>query len=626
MKKIILYYTSLYYIALYHIICVISCIVTFVRQEAILPLPLLSPTLVMIIPTNGTDSDQYSSCSGLERDQSPSQSVNQKQKESHSHCYHQQHGCNHQGEEDAHAKASLRSHPHPPTILPLGVLIDSYKASHPSLYPTNTEELVAYGEFRRAWEDDPNDQRILFTGLPYLVHTYVARRWTRQDIEQADTFFSTHGPGGSPFPFPRQLLQRIVDECNGWFPVRIAALPEGTVIYPHTPVYVVTAEAPFASLITWLETLLTLVWYPTTVATQSRRLRDLIEEALERSADPPYEEIIESRVHDFGFRGCTSVEQALVGGTAHLLSFRGSDTALAGYWAQFGLNEGQPVAQSIPATEHAVMLAHASEREAMLAAISTFGMGAYAIVMDTFDYERALGELLPSLAGEVARMPEGFLVVRPDSGDPCQAVLQALEALERVFGAQTNEKGYRVIRGAGVIQGDGVGPAQVRSILEAVLAAGYSAQSIAFGMGSALLQRGLHRDTLSFATKLCSVTDAMGQVRPVCKAPLADVNKTSLPGKFVLARRAVSGGGKGPIMVFPDDGNNDTIDDKGIDSVMEIIYDRGPVHSVSSRRSFTELREASLREWRGAPKTFDPISSALREKQNQCIHRIRNRT
>lgn len=591
----------------------------------------------MIIPTNGTDNDHHASCPSLDhphepgRGPSPSPSHGQ---EPQNHCHHQ-HACNCQGEECPHDRGSLTLHAHahahaqahPSTILPLGVLIDSYKASHPSLYPINIGELVAYGEFRRAWEGDPEDQRILFTGLPYLVRTYVARRWTRMDIEQADAFFSTHGPGGGSFPFPRQLLQRIVDDCDGWFPVRIKALPEGTVIYPHTPVYVITAEAPFAGLVTWLETLLTLVWYPTTVATQSRRLRDLIEEALERSADPPYEEIIESRVHDFGFRGCTSVEQALLGGTAHLLSFRGSDTALAGYWAQFGLNKGQPVAQSIPATEHAVMLAHPSEREAMLAAINTFGMGAYAIVMDTFDYERALGELLPSLAGEVTRTSEGFLVVRPDSGDPCQAVLQALTALEGVFGAQTNKKGYRVIQGAGVIQGDGVGPAQVRSILEAVLAAGYSVQSVAFGMGSALLQRSLHRDTLSFATKLCSVTDTAGQVRSVCKAPLTDVNKTSLPGKFILARKAVSGGeeGEGPIMVFPataaDDDDNDG---KVMDSVMEVIYDRGPVQSVSSRRSFTELREASLREWRRAPKVFDPISPALREKQRQCIDRIRN--
>ena len=33
-------------------------------------------------------------------------------------------------------------------------------------------------------------------------------------------------------------------------------------------------------------------------------------------------------------RGCTSVEQSIIGGCAHLLSFNGSDTMSAGFYAQ----------------------------------------------------------------------------------------------------------------------------------------------------------------------------------------------------------------------------------------------------------------------------------------------------
>ncbi len=36
-------------------------------------------------------------------------------------------------------------------------------------------------------------------------------------------------------------------------------------------------------------------------------------------------------------RGCTSVEQSVLGGCAHLLSFVGSDTMSAAYYAQVGL-------------------------------------------------------------------------------------------------------------------------------------------------------------------------------------------------------------------------------------------------------------------------------------------------
>jgi hypothetical protein len=49
---------------------------------------------------------------------------------------------------------------------------------------------------------------------------------------------------------------------------------------------------------------------------------------------------------------CSPQAQSVIGGVAHLLNFDGSDTMSAGYFAQYALNGGNPVAQSIPATEH----------------------------------------------------------------------------------------------------------------------------------------------------------------------------------------------------------------------------------------------------------------------------------
>ena len=44
--------------------------------------------------------------------------------------------------------------------------------------------------------------------------------------------------------------------------------------------------------------------------------------------------LLSSRLHDFGFRGCTCLEQSVLGGVAHLLNFDGSDTLSAAYYAQ----------------------------------------------------------------------------------------------------------------------------------------------------------------------------------------------------------------------------------------------------------------------------------------------------
>ena len=72
------------------------------------------------------------------------------------------------------------------------------------------------------------------------------------------------------------------------------------------------------------ETVLVQAWYPMTVATNSRAQKQLIAESLAKTADSldglPY------KLHDFGYRGVSSVESAAIGGAAHLVNFAGTDT------------------------------------------------------------------------------------------------------------------------------------------------------------------------------------------------------------------------------------------------------------------------------------------------------------
>ena len=61
----------------------------------------------------------------------------------------------------------------------------------------------------------------------------------------------------------------------------------------------------------------------------------MIEAAFERSVDAgAASPLLPSRLHDFGFRGCCTVEQSVIGGAAHLLSFEGTDTLSAAYYVQ----------------------------------------------------------------------------------------------------------------------------------------------------------------------------------------------------------------------------------------------------------------------------------------------------
>ncbi|KAF8064566.1 hypothetical protein HT031_003366 [Scenedesmus sp. PABB004] len=466
--------------------------------------------------------------------------------------------------------------------------------------------MVAYGEFRRGFAGDEADTRLVVYGLRYALENYVLRRWTAEDVERADAFYRSHlAPGHGAFPFPKELFTRIVDQHGGYFPVRLQALPDGTCVHAHVPVYQITAEHEFAPLCTFLETLLTMMWYPTTVATLSRRARDVIAAAFDASADGGSRSaLLPSRLHDFGFRGCTSVEQSVLGGLAHLLSFDGTDTMSAAYYAQFHLNGGRPVGMSIPATEHSVMTCWPDERAAILNMITRFGSGLFATVMDSYDYGAALREVVPVVA-EAKLAAGGFWVLRPDSGDPVDAVLQGLAALEAVFGADVNAKGFKVVRGAGVIQGDGINVATMSAILDATLAAGFSAENVAFGMGGGLLQR-VNRDTMSFATKLCHVVYADGTPHDVMKHPTTDAAKISLPGELAVKRVG------GVPTVFPADSGEVP---PGED-LLQVVYDCGPVAGPNPLldADFDAVRARVAAEWAALPRAADVLSGSLRAK------------
>ncbi|KAJ1974172.1 hypothetical protein H4R35_003741 [Dimargaris xerosporica] len=496
-------------------------------------------------------------------------------------------------------------------VLPTAVLTDSYKVTHTFMYP-DAQKMVAYGEFRTSFDHDPEDTRIVFYGIRYIIENYIAAKWTMEEVERADMFFKTHNTGNSPFPFPKALFTKVVEEHGGYFPAKIESLPEGSVVYPHVPIYQITTFKVFAPLVTYLETLLTLVWYPTTVATLSRRVRDLIEEAFDVSTEASNFGLLSSRLHDFGFRGCTSVEQSIVGGCAHLINFDGSDTLSAAYYAQFHLNDGHPVATSIPATEHSVMTAYHSERDALRALIAKFGDNACACVMDSYDYAYALEKILPSVANEKLDRG-GFLVLRPDSGDPLTAVLMGLRAAEKVFGADVNAKGYKVLRGCGVIQGDGVTYNKIKAILKGVLDAGYAAENVAFGMGGGLLQK-VNRDTMSFATKLSHITYADGTSRDVMKYPKTDASKISLPGEL-----AVITDDKQVPMVYP---KEDPAAQQGL-SLLQPVYDHGPI--AQPWATFKEVRERTRQQWAQLPRKHNVISSSLQQKMTTIVTELRQR-
>lgn len=490
---------------------------------------------------------------------------------------------------------------------PMFLRTDSYKLSHPFQYP-DANKMVAYGEFRKSYPGI-NDNRIVFYGIRYIIDRYLNRQWTLDDLFQAEKFCERHNAGLAPFALPTDLFESIISECNGYFPVKIEALPEGSVIYPHVLVYQITAEGKYSRLVTFLETLLTQCWYSTTVATLSRHTKTFIEDAFKKSVEPKDHWLIMSRLHDFGYRGCTSDEQAMIGGAAHLLNFDGTDTMNAAYYAH-SLNNGEAFAQSIPATEHSVMTSWPSELEAVENMVEHFGHSLFACVADSYDYDNFLNTILPVVAPKV-KSQGGTMVVRPDSGDPVECVLKGLRACDKHFGSIVNELGFKVLQNSAVIQGDGINIATVKDILDATLDAGYSAQNVGFGMGGGLIQK-VNRDTLSFATKLSHIEYADGTKRDVMKLPKTDISKASMPGELKVVVK------DNMPVVYPAETHTTE------KNILEVVYDHGPISS--NQETFFNIRERLSTQWNNSHATVsnDAVrSGALLNKMTKVASAIR---
>lgn len=220
---------------------------------------------------------------------------------------------------------------------------DSYKASHFLQYPPGTEYMFSYIESRGGKYD-----KTVFFGLQYLLKQYLSKPITQENVDEAATFFNLHG-----VPFPKEQWEYILNKHNGYLPIRIKSVVEGSLVPTNNILVSVESLDPEVFwVVGWLETLLLRIWYPVTVSTRSYHARQLIYKYLIKTADNPQEEIW-FKLHDFGSRGVSSTESAGIGGMSHLVNFKGSDTVQGISVANRYYNHDM-AGVSIPASEHSV--------------------------------------------------------------------------------------------------------------------------------------------------------------------------------------------------------------------------------------------------------------------------------
>lgn len=404
---------------------------------------------------------------------------------------------------------------------------DSYKASHWLQYPAGTDATFFYVESRGGVHD-----RTVFFGLQAILKEYLSKPITHADVDDARDLFAAHGE-----PFNEAGWRDIVDRLGGHLPIRIRAVPEGSVVPTHHALMTIESTDPAAFWVpSYLETMLLRIWYPITVATISWHAKQTIRQFLERTSDDPAGQL-PFKLHDFGARGVSSLESAAIGGAAHLVNFMGTDT-VSGLLLARAHYHAPMAGFSIPAAEHSTITSWGRERELdayrnMLKQFARPG-SIVAVVSDSYDIYHAIREHWGKALRDEIIASGATLVVRPDSGDPVAVVHQCLELLDEAFGHTVNSKGYKVLNHVRVIQGDGINPTSLRAILERITSDGYATDNLAFGMGGALLQQ-LNRDTQKFALK-CSAARVDGHWIDVYKDPITDKGKQSKRGRMTLLR------------------------------------------------------------------------------------------
>jgi len=402
---------------------------------------------------------------------------------------------------------------------------DSYKASHWKQYPPKTTGVYSYFESRGGMYKD-----IVFFGLQYYLKKYLAGQVVSYDkINEAKEFFKAHL--GNDKIFNYEGWSYIVKKYDGKLPIEIKAVLEGTIVPTQNVLFTIENTDPECFWLTsYLETLLSKVWYPSTVATKSWYQKQVIKKYLKDTGD----DIPDFKLHDFGYRGSTSEESAAIGGAAHLVNFKGTDTTAGIVMAQKYYGAEMP-AFSIPAAEHSTITAWGKDHEvdAFENMLDQFPDALVAVVSDSYDIFKAVEEYWGEQLKEKVVGRNGVLIIRPDSGDPADTVLKVINILGEKFGHVNNKKGYKVLPPyLRMIQGDGIDEVTLPQVLNRLMANDWSADNLAFGSGGGLLQN-INRDTCKFAFKTSSVT-VDGKERDVYKDPVTDPGKKSKKGKLGL--------------------------------------------------------------------------------------------
>jgi len=439
--------------------------------------------------------------------------------------------------------------------------IDFYKTDHRRQYPLGTTEVYANFTPRSArlakLFKSCTDDQVVFFGLQYFIKDFLIDAWNKhffhQDKDKAVRAYKRrmdYSLGQDAI----EVTQIAALHDLGYLPIRIKAVPEGTLVPIGVPVLTIVNTHPdFFWLTNYLESVMSCyLWKPITSATIAREYKRLLTQYATQTGTPL--DFVQFQGHDFSLRGMSGLQDAAISGAAHLTSFCGTDsvTSIDLLEDYYGANaEMELIGTSVPATEHSVMCMgmEDGELETFRRLIADlYPSGIVSIVSDTWDFWRVVTEYTLVLKDLIMNR-DGKVVIRPDSGDPVKIVAGdpeapagspefkgAVECLWEIFGGNYTETGHKMLDPhIGLIYGDSITLERAEKILSALAEKGFASGNVVFGIGSFTYQH-VTRDNYGFAMKATSGV-VNGQRRDIFKDPKTDAGtKRSAKGLLRIER------------------------------------------------------------------------------------------
>uniref|UniRef100_UPI004056E88F nicotinate phosphoribosyltransferase n=1 Tax=Acetatifactor sp. TaxID=1872090 RepID=UPI004056E88F len=432
------------------------------------------------------------------------------------------------------------------------LLIDFYKAVHAEMLPKDITKSVSYFTPRMSrverWD------KVVMFGLQGFVKTYLVDYFNEE-------FF------GKPFEEVIGEYKRIMDAALGaeayqiakieklhklgYLPIEIIALPEGSLVPMHVPMFGITNTHPeFAWLPQSLESLISAEsWHPMIAATVGYTYRQIVNEYYDKTCD---DNISRARaLGAFDFRGEECTESAVKAGAGWCLSFLNTATVPTIPYLEQMYNcdcTKEPVAFGSPSTEHSVMCSNYAmdgDEITLLKRLLTeiYPNTSFSAVLDSYDYWNIIDNVLPQIKEEIMAH-NGCMLMRGDSGDCVEVVTQTVFKLWEEFGGTVNSKGYKVLDPhVKAIYGDSITIQRCEEIYRILEENGFACSNVALGVGSFSMQcieengelKPFTRDTFSSCIKAtyCEISD---KPYPIFKNPKDGGFKKSQKGCCVVTK------------------------------------------------------------------------------------------